>query len=786
MKNAKFWSISLLVFGLTFSSIAQEKIHWATKVDYQYNQFSEDDGSAIKVLGEPSAAPYGQPNANAYRLAVKNGFGRLIVSYENPIESRQIIIVENYLPGRVNKVIAYDTDGNKHLVYDGGYKIDADYRVLRIPLIKQSIEIIKIELSVLAYYEEGYAEIDAIGITSSPDPTIGNLFFESIGLVQQQTLSTSLISNGIKKVNLGANINSRYDEVKPVISPFGHTIYFSRQSHPDNFGGIKDDQDIFYSEMINGDWTSASNIGNSLNDRHPNGVVSISSDGNTLYLINDYQSDNSYKKGLSLSRKVDGIWQKPETIRIKNLYNFADFVDYSISPNGQVMIMAMSRLGGQGGMDLYVSFYEGNNTWTNPSSLGKQVNSKSDEFSPFIAADGKTLYFSSYGHNSLGDSDIFISRRLDDSWTNWSIPENLGPEINTSGFDAYFTIPNEGNIAYMVSDQGSIGGSRDIYRVELEDKFLPENTFRVIGQVIDVITREPIAGELRFSDNKLFRSSVTSDKELGLYEAQLNLGAKYQISTNALGYEFSHEELDLTHVIMGTVVKNIYLKQIGIDPTLTVSNSPNMATFRTEIENKATVPMRNIELSVIDAQTKNLINSETQIAGKNLRKGSEIGVFEASIPTTGRQFVIVKAEGYLSWRGQLSDLKVEDGIYKAELSKIELGKNIVLSNLLFVQSSDVIIETSKSSVDELFDILEMNENISITLHGHTDNIGSDKLNRELSEKRVATVKNVLVERGIDPKRIKTKAYGGSNPLASNATERTRRLNRRVEFSINEF
>ena len=785
MNSLKLLLICSLFLGIASISLAQEKIHWANQVEYQYNQFSEEKGSAQNVIGEPSAFPYGQPSSNAYRLAVKNGFGRLIVSFDEAVNTKQILIVENYLPGRINKVIAYDLSGGKHLVYDGGYKIEADYRVLRIPLTTQNIEIKKIEISILAYYEEGHAEIDAIGITASSDPNVGSLFFESIGLSMNNLINTSMNSTGIKKVNLGPNINSRYDEVKPVISPFGHTIYFSRQNHPDNFSGTKDDQDIYFTEMQNGVWSTAKNIGNSLNDRHPNGVVSISSDGNTLYLINDYQADNAYKKGLSLSRKENGVWQKPEAIRIKSLYNFANFVDYSISPNGQVMIMAMSRLGGQGGMDLYVSFYEGNNSWSIPSNLGKNINSKSDDFSPFIAADGKTLYFSSYGHNGLGDSDIFISRRLDDSWTNWSAPTNLGPEINTSGFDAYFTIPNEGNIAYMVSDQGSIGGSRDIYRVELEEEFLPENTYRVIGQVLDADTKEPISGELRFSDNNLFKSSVTSDKDLGLYEALLELGANYNITTTALGYEFSHEELDLRQVIKGTVVKNIYLKQTSIDPNLTVSNAPVVATFRTELKYKVDLPMRNIQLKVIDATTKKLIKSEPQIAGKNLRQSSGIGVFETSIPTSGKHFVIVKAEGYLSWRGQLSDLKIEDGEYLAELNKIEIGKNIVLSNLLFVQSSDVIIESSNASIDELFDLLEMNENISITLHGHTDNIGSDKLNKELSEKRVITVKRLLVERGINQNRIKTKAYGGSDPIASNANERTRRLNRRVEFSINE-
>jgi archaellum component FlaG (FlaF/FlaG flagellin family) len=158
MNNLKLLLICSLFLGIASISLAQEKIHWANQVEYQYNQFSAEAGSAQNVIGEPSAFPYGQPSSNTYRLAVKNGFGRLIVSFEKAVNAKQILIVENYLPGRINKVIAYDLSGGKHLVYDGGYKIEADYRVMRIPLTSMNIEINKIEISILAYYEEGHPD----------------------------------------------------------------------------------------------------------------------------------------------------------------------------------------------------------------------------------------------------------------------------------------------------------------------------------------------------------------------------------------------------------------------------------------------------------------------------------------------------------------------------------------------------------------------------------------------------------------------------------------------------
>ena len=104
--------------------------------------------------------------------------------------------------------------------------------------------------------------------------------------------------------------------------------------------------------------------------------------------------------------------------------------------------MAIDRYDAYGGKDIYVIFLQRDNKWTEPLNLGNDINTAHMEYSPYLAADNETLYFSSKGFSGYGGSDIYISRRLDNTWTNWTEPENLGPDINSIGDDVFFNIPD--------------------------------------------------------------------------------------------------------------------------------------------------------------------------------------------------------------------------------------------------------------------------------------------------------------------------------------------------------
>ncbi|WP_460638132.1 OmpA family protein [Larkinella harenae] len=116
-------------------------------------------------------------------------------------------------------------------------------------------------------------------------------------------------------------------------------------------------------------------------------------------------------------------------------------------------------------------------------------------------------------------------------------------------------------------------------------------------------------------------------------------------------------------------------------------------------------------------------------------------------------------------------------------SNVEAGRTYRLNNLLFNQSAYEIQPNSYPELDSLVALMQRNPTMEIELAGHTDNVGDAKLNIALSQNRVNAVKSYLVNKKIPANRIQTKAYGGSKPIASNAQEQTRRLNRRVEVTI---
>jgi len=161
-------------------------------------------------------------------------------------------------------------------------------------------------------------------------------------------------------------------------------------------------------------------------------------------------------KGFSLTHRIKGGWSVPIDVKVRDFKNKNKYGEFCMSNDQKTLIHAIEMNDTHGDQDLYVSFRLTNGEWSKPKNLGKNINTKGAENSPFLASDGVTIYFSTNGLPGYGKNDIFLSRRLDDSWTNWSEPENLGPSVNTPDFDAYFSIPASGDFAYLVSGENSL------------------------------------------------------------------------------------------------------------------------------------------------------------------------------------------------------------------------------------------------------------------------------------------------------------------------------------------
>lgn len=369
-------------------------------------------------------------------------------------------------------------------------------------------------------------------------------------------------TEGNPKERLSDRVNSEYSEVGGVVSPDGRHLYIGRKYDPRNKGYSyrEKDIDVWYSSKdANEQWSTAINVGYPLNNQGYNWVISVSPDNNTLLLANTYNADGSSNgSGLSISNKTASGWSVPSTIRIDNFYNNSDYVDYCLGPNKKVLIMSIENDNTYGQRDLYVSFLKDDGSWTKPKNLGNTVNTFGDEESPFLAADNKTLYFGTEGHLGYGSNDIFISRRLDDTWTNWSPPLNVGPKVNTTDFEASFILSAKGDYAYFVSDD-------DIYRIEMAAAAKPEPVVLVSGTVYNSKTKEPLAADIRYFDlsENVVLGNASSNPSNGAYKIALPKGKIYGFLGEKEGFYATSENIDLKELDnYAEIKKDLYLTPI--------------------------------------------------------------------------------------------------------------------------------------------------------------------------------------------------------------------------------
>lgn len=387
----------------------------------------------------------------------------------------------------------------------------------------------------------------------------------------------NLINNpikGYKKENLGASVNSSASDLGPLISPDGKTLYFFRKKHPQNTGGGADD--VWYSTRNNdGTWSEAKNLGFPINNSGHNLLVSVSADNNKLYIINTYNKDGSSKgSGLSVSYKTDKGWSIPEDVEIKNYYNDNQYVNYCLSQDNKYLLQAIQRKDSYGDADIYVSFLNDNGKYTEPMNLGSIINTTGYETTPFLAADNKTLYYSTDGLPGYGSNDIFVTYRLDETWKKWSTPLNLGPEINSDDWDAYFTIPASGEIAYMVSSDNSFGES-DIVRIKLPEAAKPKPVILVKGKVLNKKTNTPLAATISYYDLETNTEigQAISNPQTGEYNIILQYGKKYSFRADKEGFYAVNDFLDVSDLNeYKEIEKDLYLVPIEVGQVVRLNN----------------------------------------------------------------------------------------------------------------------------------------------------------------------------------------------------------------------
>jgi len=534
-------------------STGKTGILWADKVLGFSTEGSPKVFAAKQVLGQPNKLPATGISAVAWMPNMRSRLPEewVKVGFTRPRPASQVLVGESARPGAVEKIYLFDRDNRPQTVFervdtaalpDNAWR-ESGYLRVRFPMTEYDVAAVMVVLK--ATDSIAIHQLDAIGLTLDQEPVLP-------GIRQLE-----LPQGSGQAENLGPMVNSFYDEVFPVISPDGQTLYFDRKNHPANLGSINHD-DIWVSSLSvvedsSGRWGMARNAGKPLNDAQHNFVCSISPDGNTLLLGNAYQDNGQLTSGMSFSYRTLEGWSYPEPVEILDYYNRDEFGEFQLASNGKVILMAVERDDSEGKRDLYATFRMYDGRWSAPLHLGQDVNSAGLEMSPFLAPDMRTLYFSSNGFPGYGNNDMFMSRRLDDSWTRWSAPMNLGPMLNSGEMDAYYTLPASGDYAYFASGNRSIGRT-DLFRAAMPADLQPEPVVLVRGRVLDAISGEPLAGEIRYLLSRglppvdSLAGLARSAPEDGAYQVVLPYGERYRMEASLPGYFALQENLDLLQV----------------------------------------------------------------------------------------------------------------------------------------------------------------------------------------------------------------------------------------------
>jgi outer membrane protein OmpA-like peptidoglycan-associated protein/tetratricopeptide (TPR) repeat protein len=467
--------------------------------------------------------------------------------------------------------------------------------------------------------------------------------------------------------NAGDSINTAVSEYYPTLTIDGKQLIITRRTR----GSV--DEDFFTSVWEDTSWKKTSPLAGKINTYYKEGGQQITPDGNWMVF-----SAKDYPEGLGsfdiyLSYQTEQGWS--ERVHAGNVIN-SEFWESApcLSPDKKQLYFASDRPGGYGGSDLYVSTRLANGKWSIPQNLGPGVNTAGDESCPFMHADNETLYFNSNGHLGYGGTDLFLSKK---TIQGFSTPQNLGFPINTIDDEGSLFVTSDAVTGFFASDRGDSRGGLDIYTIQLYQGVKPNASSWLEGIVYDSISRKGLSAVVEVIDleSKMLISEVQADED-GRYLSILPAGKNYAFNVSKKEYLFYSGRF---------LMKEIHQQQN----------------------------------------------------------------FKYNIP----------------------------------LQPLKKGTSIVLKNIQFETGKYELLPESYIELDKLVVMLSENPKIKVQIVGHTDNVGKENDNQLLSSQRAKVVVDFLSSKKIAFDRLTSKGMGAQDPIADNQTEQGRALNRRTEMLV---
>lgn len=448
--------------------------------------------------------------------------------------------------------------------------------------------------------------------------------------IQECGNGIEILKNPIDAIitNLGENVNTEFREYAPLVVSDGSKIYFT--SRRKGIGGsLANDglyfEDIYETYKTDNGWTKAKNIGTPLNTKEHDAAIGLSPDGQQLYIYVDVNGGDIYVSKLQGSR-----WLKPVSIseKINSKYHESKAC---ISYDNKTLYFISDRPDKSiGGKDIFYSELDEKGNWSEPINIGNKINTKYDEVDFFLHPDGRTIYFSSNGHNTMGGFDIF--KTVKDKNGEWQTPVNLGYPINTPDDDVFFVTTARGNIAYFSSVREGGMGTHDLYEIKFQEtqkkevevyseKIIASNLVTLVkGTVSDAKTQLPLEANIDIVDlnNNKSVANFKTNSQSGKYIINLPSGKNYGLNVNKEGYLFYSENFNLpdnTEYQEYTI--DIQLNKIEIGTTITLKNiffDYDKSTLRPESQT---------ELNNVVEILNKYPNIKIEISGHTDNKGSD-------------------------------------------------------------------------------------------------------------------------------------------------------------------
>jgi OmpA-OmpF porin, OOP family len=393
--------------------------------------------------------------------------------------------------------------------------------------------------------------------------------------------------------------------------------------------------------------------------------------------------------------------------------------------------------------------------WSQPENITiPYFLNRSDFLSGHISPDGSTFIFSADSYNTKGAEDIYVS--FHKGAGQWTEAKNLGVSINTPLQELSPSLSEDQKTLYFSSNGRAGYGSYDVYYSQrLDDSWMNWSTPVNQGAKVNSEGRELYYRTYPQKGFALFTSTLNSDGYGDVRMAEV----KKELQDSLI-----------TKVLLNSPDTVLKLVEIKRDKPLTVDDK--VVRVFGKVTNVKTNSSVVAHLS-FESDRVSFVNSTGE------------GDYSIAVPSVNEYVIKVEAPGYVGTMERLDirtfEMKQLEMNFK--LQQIEIGAIVNLKNVLFQQSTSILLAESSDELNMVADFMKTNPKVEIELAGHTDNRGLHAHNLKLSRERVEKVKAYLMDKGIDAKRITGKGYGGIKPIAENDAEETRKLNRRVEFTI---